>query len=201
MFEKIQYLCRIAVLSGAALPLKRKPMKKLLLPTIGCLLLLEACAPNWGPRKDQATLQKLDSLAARLAEASDANRDQELAETFVAEATRFYERHPEDSLAVEHFFRAGEVYRGLKEYGKAIELFGRLWRENPRHPKAPVALFLQAFTFDTSLQDSTLARHYYRNFLEKYPDHPLGAQVRQLLEVAGTDPAELVRRAREQPEQ
>ncbi len=171
-------------------------MKKLLLPAIGCLFLLQACTPA-GIRKDRAALQRLDSLASHLAAATDARQNREQAETFIAEAEHYYERHPGDSLAVNHLFRAGEVYRGLGEYGKAIETFGRLWRENPTHPKAPVALFLQAFTFDTHLQDSTLARRYYQTFLEKYPEHTLSDQARQLLEVAGTDPAELVRRARE----
>ena len=108
-------------------------------------------------------------------------------------ATEFAKAFPSDPKTPDLIFKAADVARGAKEYGKAVQLWGQLWRKHPDHPKAPRALFLQGFTFESELRDANMASKYYKDFLETYPNDSLAPQVQQLLQVVEISPEDLIR--------
>jgi TolA-binding protein len=135
----------------------------------------------------------LDSLELQLRAAQDVKKTAGEAQLFVEKATAYATAFPQDSTAADWLFKAADVSRGLGEFGKAIQLWGKVWREFPDNEKAPDALFLQGFTYDSNLQDATNASRYYKRFLETYPDHPYVPEVEKLLAVINTDPDELIK--------
>lgn len=138
-------------------------------------------------------LEELHQLEKQLLKAGDASKAKTAAIAFVEKSKSFASAYPEHSSSPELLFKGADIARGAKEYGKAVQLWGLLWRGYKDHPKAPMALFLQGFTFDSDLQNVDMAKRYYRNFLKTYPSDSLAVQVQQLLQVVETSPEDLVK--------
>lgn len=133
------------------------------------------------------------TLEKKILETEDAGKNKQTVLLLIEKTKLFAKDYPQDTLAPELLFKAGDMARGAREFGKAIHLWGLVWRNYGDHPKAPMALFLQGFTFDSDLRDSKVASKYYNDFLQKYPNDPLAEQVKQLLDVVDVKPEDLVR--------
>ncbi len=140
----------------------------------------------------------LQQTEKQMANPRELKLDTALALQYAEQAAAFAKKYPQDSLTPELLFRAADVARGAGEFGKAIQLWGQVWRNYPRHRLAPDALFLQAFTFDNDLEAKDEARTYYQKVIDQYPDHPLALQAGQLLRVLDKSPDELVRQFQQQ---
>ena len=138
-------------------------------------------------------LAEIRSLEKQLLETGDASKAKETAMAFVKKSSEYAEAYPKDPGTPDLLFKAADVARGAKEHGKAVQLWGRLKRYYSDHPQAPMALFLQGFTFDSELRDAKMAGKYYREFLKTYPNDSLVTQVNQLLQVVEMSPEELVK--------
>lgn len=163
------------------------------------ILIFNACNGVDAPKQDALTVPEwkdsLEHLAGILAEqGGDVVAKQDTARLLVELSKTFVAENPDDENAATILFRAADVARGLREYGQAIELWGRVWRSYSDFTRAPDALFLQGFTFDADLRDAANAEKYYTLFLQKYPDHELAAQVQQLLHVVSEQPEELIKK-------
>jgi tetratricopeptide (TPR) repeat protein len=165
-------------------------------------ILLPVVACNQTPKsseKAEATVSKkelqreIKELEVRLIKAEDANKDRPAAEQLIEKSRLYAQTFPKDSLSASYLFKAADVARGIGEYGKAILFWGDVWRHFKDYRRAPDALFLQGFTFDTNLQDKQRAKKYYSDFLKRYPNHPLAVQVKQLLAVVDKPVEELVK--------
>ncbi len=124
----------------------------------------------------------------------DASKKPDIAVELVEKTLQYAELYPQDTLTPSLLFRAADAARGAKQYGKAVQLWGQVWRNYENHPRAPMALFLQGFTFDSDLRKADMAKKYYNQFLEKYPNDPLADQVKQLLSVVDENPEDLVKK-------
>ncbi len=174
-------------------------MKKIIFLAV-ILLPFTACnQTSKSSKKAEATIFKkelkreIKELEVRLIKAEDANKDRPAAEQLIEKSRIYAQTFPQDSLSASYLFKAADVARGIGEYGKAIQFWGDVWRHFKNYDKAPLALFLQGFTFDTNLQDKQRAEKYYADFLKRYPNHPLAAQVKQLLAVVDKPVDELVK--------
>jgi len=137
--------------------------------------------------------ETLQALEMQLLSSQEVNVNPDVAAQFLEKSQAFVDAFPKDSLAPSLLFKSAEVARSIREYGVAIQLAGRVWREYPEFPKAADAMFVQGFIYDTDLGDTTNARHYYEQFLSKYPEHPFASNVSELLSVLGKDPEALIR--------
>ena len=152
---------------------------------------LVACQSGQAPGQ-RALLQEITKLEKQLVKTQDASKDQAAANLLVEKTLEFAQAFPQDTLTPGLLFKAGDVANGAGDYGKAIQLWGQLWRGYEKHPKAPMALFLQGFTYDSKLQDSKMATKYYKQFLQKFPKDPLAEQVKQLIGVVEIEPGKLI---------
>lgn len=100
-----------------------------------------------------------------------------------------------DSLAAEHLFNAGELYRGIGDYKKALDTWYVVYRSYDRdgHPKAPHAMFQCGFTYDSVLENKDLAKTLYKMFLKRYPDHALAKDAKILLANLDKSPEDLIK--------
>ena len=141
----------------------------------------------------QQLVQEISELRKQLEKAQDVNKDKEAAEGFIEKCKSYVQQFPEDSLSANLLFQAADVSRGLGNFGPSIQMWGQVWRKYEQYEKAPDALFLQGFVYDSDLKDAVNAKRYYQKFLERYPEHELAAQVQQLLSVIGQSPEDLIR--------
>jgi outer membrane protein assembly factor BamD (BamD/ComL family) len=86
---------------------------------------------------------------------------------------KYSDTYPGDTLSADFLFRAGDLSNGLNRPKEAIALFNRLRTQYPDYRKAPAALFMEAFIYETRLQDPENAKDKYKEFIEKYPSHKL----------------------------
>lgn len=100
-----------------------------------------------------------------------------------------------DSLAAEHLFNAGELYRAVGDYTKALETWYVVYRsyDQDGHPKAPHAMFQCGFTYDSILDKKDLAKTLYQMFLKRYPDHALAKDAKLLLANLDKSPEDLIK--------
>ena len=101
-------------------------------------------------------------------------------------------QYKDDTLSAEYLFRAAEISNGIGQYKNAIELYRKSSTYNS-YSKQPIALFLQGFIYENQLQDYANARKVYEEFLQKYPNHKLAADVNFSIANLGKSPEELVK--------
>lgn len=99
-----------------------------------------------------------------------------------------------DSLAAEYAFNAADLYRGIGDYTKALNMWLLVYKAYAKdHPKAPHALFQCAFTYDSVLDRKDLAKTLYTSFLKKYPDHSLAKDAQLSLNNLDKSPEDLIK--------
>ncbi|GJM33112.1 MAG: hypothetical protein DHS20C18_21130 [Saprospiraceae bacterium] len=166
---------------------------------LGCsvLFLLAACEPTTSKTTSskEQQLAPITELEQKLRTQQDVSLDTTTANALIKQSLNYIKTYPADSISGELLFKAADVSRGIGHYQDAVDLWDRFYREYPTHKKAPIALFLKAFTADKDLQDSGAASAYYENFLQKYPDHDQAKDARLLLDILRNDqsPEELIK--------
>lgn len=153
------------------------------------LLLMQACAPNEAPD----LLTEIRELEQQLKSAENVLDRKEEARALIDKTLAYYEANPKDTVAARQLFLAGDVARGIRDHGKAMQCLEAVWRNFPDFRLAPDALFLQGFSLEVDRNDTDNAALYYREFLRSYPEHHLAPQVEQLLSLLDKSPEELIR--------
>ncbi len=108
--------------------------------------------------------------------------------------------YKEDSLTPSYLFKAADLANGLQQPKESIAIYDRLLKDYPDYKKAPAALFMEGFIYDTVLKDKEKAKEIYMLFLNKYPDHPLAQSAQSSLEQinSGLSDEELIHQFEEQ---
>ena len=86
---------------------------------------------------------------------------------------KYAEVYKDDTLSATYLFKAGDLSNGLNRPAEAISVFEKLRKNFPEYQKAPAALFMEGFIYETRLADSEKAKEKYRLFIAQYPDHRL----------------------------
>lgn len=123
------------------------------------------------------------------AKAFDVQKGNEIIEAYAV----FAETYPDDTLSASYLFKAGEISMNLQFSEQAIAYFSRVRADYPSFYKAPECLFLKAFVFENQLNNLKDAEIYYKEFIAKYPNHPLTDDAIASIEYLGKSPEELVR--------
>lgn len=189
-------------------------MKRTSLFLIATLFLIVACGEN---KESAATISankakealenpsglkaEIESLKSFFASQNGKQLDKVKAVEMIEKSQQFSEVSPDDPIGASYLFTAGEVARAIGQYEEAINIFTKVESNYPKAEKAPHALFMKGFTFEENIKNKDLAKKYYQEFLEKYPEHTLAKEVKQLIEVIDLSPEELIKRFKEQNQQ
>lgn len=120
----------------------------------------------------------------------------EIAETYAA----LLEKSNPDKK-VDLLLMAGALAKTIGNPNKAVQLYYNVGEKMPGHPKAPTALFMQAFIYENDLQDMEKAKAAYELFLERYPNDPDYADDAQTaLKLLGKSPEEIIRQFEQNPQ-
>ncbi len=96
------------------------------------------------------------------------------------------------SISKTYQFYAGELADKLGEPNVAIKYFNDLLARDPKHKKAPLALFYKATIIGDELHEDELAKKTYQEFIDKYPNNPLAKDAKHLIEYQGKSLDEIV---------
>ncbi len=95
---------------------------------------------------------------------------------------KFAGLYPDDTLSASYLFKAADLSNSMRDPNTAVELLGRLLNKYPTHQRCASALFMQAFIYDTELHSKEAAKRRYKEFVQRFPDHPLAPSAQATFE-------------------
>lgn len=166
-------------------------MRKLFQPAIVLFalgILLQACQTP-----EQKQLKKIKTLEDELFINVTGMIDRVKASELVDAYEEYSNANPDDELAGEYLFRAGDICMNTGYPEKAIEIYTRVFRDYTAYEKHPESLFLIAFIYENQLLNLEKAELSYRQFLGLYPEHELANDAEILLQHLGKSPDDMVK--------
>ena len=174
-------------------------MKKIasLLLVLSLVLGMSSCGDGVNneetPKDGKAViLEQIEKTKVQLEEASKSNKPS-YAEHLVTFYTDYANQYPQDSLAPEMLFSAGNVYIGLGKYDRAIAQFNRIDKHYKDYIKRPEAIYLAGFVADYHQSQKGEAKKYYERVIELYPNHIFAADARKAIEALSMSDEDLVK--------
>jgi tol-pal system protein YbgF len=126
-----------------------------------------------GPAKPSPKAEALYKEALSLYRKGDFKAALERFSTFAA-------RYPNENLADNALYWAGECRYSLKDFGKAVHIFRSILKRYPSGNKVPDALLKIGFSY-SALGDKQNAKAYLKKLITNYPFHPAAAKAEEKL--------------------
>jgi tetratricopeptide (TPR) repeat protein len=158
------------------------------------VLLFGACTQNNPADKVAVLISQLAALDKEMggAAVSDPSKADQFIQISEELAALQLTASPDKSAEV--LLRAAALAKAAGKPAKAVELYQRVYTEMPKHPKAPMALFMSGFIYENDLGDLQKARTVYEQFLQEYPaDQDFADDANSALKLLGKSPEEIVR--------
>ena len=124
-------------------------------------------------------------------EANDSIFSPEQIEKVKAAYIDFAAKYPDDELAPEFLFKAGQRCNATADHEQALGLFQQVIDKYPKHKIAEEALFLQGYIYENSIQDMTKAKQVYEKFIALYPNSELAEDAKFSIENLGKTPEQI----------
>ncbi|PCJ83416.1 MAG: hypothetical protein COA57_11320 [Flavobacteriales bacterium] len=140
--------------------------------------------------KEQLT-QNITKLENQLRKNDQLNES--VANQVIQAYKEYADKFPNDSIAPDYLFKAGEVSIGLRQYTSAISFLERLNEHHPKYAKAPECFFLIAFVYDAYLSRKGKAKEMYEKFIEQYPDHHFADDAKASIEHMNMSDEDLIK--------
>jgi tetratricopeptide (TPR) repeat protein len=176
---------------------KQVAMKTIAIFTIFMAALLFSCGTAGikpDPDSREGKILKIEDLEQMIFNLNDSKAFNDSAAQAVVRAYEdFANAFPDDELAPEYLFRAGEVALGLDKPLQSVAFFRKVCQLYRNHDKASYSLFLQAYVLDNHLNDDERAEELYREFIEKYPEHPMTKDEEYSIQNIGKSDEDLIR--------
>lgn len=138
-------------------------------------------------------LTQITQLEAQLKENAENGLNPEKALATAQAYDKFAATYPQNPQTPELLFKSGEIYRTIRNFDKAIEVYQQIVDKFGTSTRAGSSLFLIAFTYENDLQKIDKAKEYYTQFINKFPNHEFTDDAKYSLENIGKSPEELVK--------
>jgi TolA-binding protein len=167
---------------------EKQQMKKITLIYLLAMLFLGSSCSN---EKDKA-YSRIKAIEKELLQNKEITSDS-LARVFINLSDEYVKQNSKDEKAPEILFKSAEVASGIGMYDHAISNFLKIVYAYPKFNKAPESLFLIGFIYDSNLMNVDQAKHFYGEFISKYPKHALVKDAAACMENLDIDPAALIK--------
>ena len=152
------------------------------------LLVLNSC-----DTKQQTDLKSLLEIENKLMQVEDAAANQSLAKDVLEAYDEFIRAYPDAEQIPELLFKSGEVLKGLGAHLKSAKAFHKVHTQFPSAKVAPIALFHQAHCFE-ALDQYLIAKNTYKDFIERYPNHPYVSEAKGMIQIINLSDEELIQK-------
>lgn len=159
-------------------------MKKIAILLLAAVI-LTACNPSREERINQ--IEAFEDSIFEATVAADPKTADELTKLYVDFADHFRN----DSLAPIYLLKAAEIQGNVLHTEEAVELFDRVIEDYPDFEEVPMCYFLKGNALELNSQIDE-AKAAYEEYLEKYPDHYMADQTRQMIPLLGKSPEEML---------
>lgn len=160
--------------------------------------MLASCSNNnSGTISVEDGIEKVNALEAKIYSDSAFVLDRDLAVEAVSAYIEFAEAYPEHENTPDYYFKAGEISMNMMLASQAIMYFNKVENQYNTYEKAPYSIFLQAFIYETQLNNLEKAKEYYQKYIDKYPDHEFAKDAKLSIENLGVPLDELIRKFEE----
>ena len=143
-----------------------------------CAILLASCG---GPNREQSIKEIEQCENLLMSDAAMAGIDMNKATEMVTLYKEFVHNFPNDSLAPIFLYKAADISYNTNHVDSAIALFSRITEEYEDFAELGTCYFMIGEGYNT-LGKFEEAQAAYENFVRLFPDHPLAADTRYLLE-------------------
>jgi outer membrane protein assembly factor BamD (BamD/ComL family) len=169
-------------------------MKLYVLVAISVFITLSSCEPA-----KQKLHNKIKNEEQKLfSDQVVSPQEDSLVKILIADYETFSKENPDDTLAIEYLYRSADLCKNTMRYKQAIDTWNKLIQKYPNSSRASYSLFMQAFTYETNLNDTSMAKKLYNNFIEKYPSHKLVPSAKASVEQMGIPLNDLIKKFEEQ---
>ena len=156
--------------------------------SLGMATLFFSCKPDY--EKKLAALDQ--EMAASNGVITDKTKANEFIETAEKYAVAVQSSDPDKY--VDLILKAAGLAKTIESPSKAIQLYSSISEKMPKHPKAPMALFMTGFIYENDLNDLPRAKQTYEAFLARYPQDPdFVDDAQSALKMLGKSPEEIVK--------
>lgn len=114
-------------------------------------------------------------------------------ETLVKMYVAFANNYPTDSLAPMYLMKAADVAMNIKRGDVAIKYLDRVVKDYPDYEKLPDCYFMRGYVYETVLVNVNKAKEAYELFLMQYPNHPLAADTRTIIQNLSLSDEEIIK--------
>lgn len=158
-------------------------MKKLIFPIllVSNLFIWSACNTGGAGSFDEQVMQAKEAYTS----VKNAMPDSVTTKNLIVAYENYVKNAPKDEKSAEYLFNTGQLYQQLHDFETAVGVFDSVYHRYPQSAKAPNALFLMAMSYKDNLSDTSKAKQYYTEFLQKFPEHELADDAKVLLENIG----------------
>ncbi|MBI4647950.1 MAG: tetratricopeptide repeat protein [Bacteroidia bacterium] len=137
--------------------------------------------------------ESISELEAQMSADTNQAPNRQLAVQAIQAYIDFAEKYPDDAQSTEYYFMAGKISMSLNMGSQAIMYFNRVETKYAESPQAPMAIFMQAFVYETIIGNTQKAGEYYKKFISKYPNHEFTDDAQISLEQLGKPMEQIIR--------
>lgn len=156
-----------------------------------CMVVFAACKGQ--PDEKKALQLKITEAENAFTQKNNTTFDPVSAKNAVDAYEAYTAKLPDAPETPTYLFKAGELYRSLKQFDKAFAAYERILAQYSAYEKAPHSLFLIGFTYENDVKDLDKAKEAYERFLKTYPNHELADDVQFSLGNLGKSPDEIIK--------
>ena len=158
------------------------------------VMAIAACGPN----RDKEVAQ-IQALEDSIFHSNNMMLDTTMGNQLVDLYTQFADNHPDDPATPGYLFNAADISCNLCHYNQSCELLTRIIENYDTVSNLGDCYFALAQSYEGN-SDYEKAKETYKLFIDLFPDHPLAADTRTMLEgnLIGLSPEEMLNRILEQ---
>lgn len=154
----------------------------------------ETAATQLTPEQLAAQQEQIAQIKTLEAQIHDA---EEVDNTLANEAIKLYSdfatAFPDDTLAPEYLFKAGEVATAAKKYKRALDFYQVITQKYPQYKHTMQSLYLQGFLFDNFLNDDASAKTVYEEIIAKYPNTTYAKDAKSAIDNLGKSDEQIIK--------
>jgi hypothetical protein len=104
----------------------------------------------------------------------------------------FVKMFPDDSLAPDFLFKAGEITTATKQYPQSLMYYQNITAKYPKYKLVDVSLYMQGVLLDNYLNDDAKAKIIYEEVIAKYPGSSYAMDAKAAINNLGKSDEQLI---------
>ncbi len=139
-------------------------------------------------------LTELKTLDSTLAEGIPEKKDIKKAIVMYQDFSRYF---PNDSKTPAYLLQVSDFYLNIGKTKKSVNILTTIIEKYPDYDNIETVYFTRASHVDLDLRDTTLAKSYYEEFLEKFPESQYANDARVRYDNVGLSMEDIIRKFEE----